>query len=67
LRKRAREHRESIAEEVISLLERDIPTAADLKEREQFYERMKTLRARKSVVSGIQQPVEEMLRQDRER
>jgi DNA polymerase sigma len=67
LRKRARENRKSIAAEIISLLERHIPTDAELKRRQQFYERMETFRTRKHSVRGPHQPVEAMLREDRER
>ncbi len=40
LRKRARANRKSIAAEVISLLEQNIPTEAELKRRREFYDRM---------------------------
>ena len=46
LRKRARENRKSIAAEVISLLERNVPTAKELQRRREFYRRMAELRAR---------------------
>ncbi len=36
LRRRARANRKSIAAEVISLLEQNIPTAAELKRRQEF-------------------------------
>jgi len=66
LRKRAREHRKSIAAEVISLLERDIPTAAELKRRRQFYKQMERFRSRKASARQST-PVDEMIREDRER
>lgn len=46
LRKRARANRKSIAAEVIALLEQNIPTAAELKRRQEFYDRLAELRAR---------------------
>jgi plasmid stability protein len=67
LRKRAREHRKSIAAEVISLLERDIPTAAELKRRERFYRQMEKFRARKPETRGMLPTVEGMIREDRGR
>ena len=44
LRQRARENRSSIAAEVISLLERNIPTTAEMKRRHQFIQRMAKFR-----------------------
>ena len=67
LRKRAREHRKSIAAEVISLLERDIPTAVELKRREQFYKHMEKFRSHKLNARQSFTPVDEMIREDRER
>jgi hypothetical protein len=67
LRKRARENRNSIASEVISLLERNIPTADELHRRREFYQRMADLRARHSENSGPFPVAEEMIREDRDR
>jgi len=67
LRKRAKENHRSIAAEVISLLEQNIPTEAELKRRRQFYERLKELQARPSPGSGPFPSTEEMRREDRER
>ena len=67
LRKRARANRKSIAAEVISLLEQNIPTAAELKRRQQFYDRLAELRARPPLSSGPFPSAEEMIREDRER
>jgi plasmid stability protein len=67
LRKRAREHRKSIAAEVISLLERDIPTAAELKRRERFYRQMEKFRSHKPQSRGPFATAEQMIREDRER
>jgi plasmid stability protein len=67
LRKRARENRKSIAAEVISLLERNIPTAKELQGRREFYKRMAELRARPPESSGPFPTTEEMIREDRDR
>ena len=81
LRKRARDHRKSIAAEVISLLERNVPTAEQLRRRRELYDRFDELRKEKSFVadhaSGRRaraektEPrlpaVEEMIREDRDR
>ena len=67
LRKRARENRKSIAAEVISLLERNVPTAKELQGRREFYKRMAALRARQPESSGPFPTAEEMIREDRDR
>jgi plasmid stability protein len=67
LRKRARENRKSIAAEVISLLERDVPTAKELHGRREFYKRMAELRARPPESPGPFPTAEEMIREDRDR
>lgn len=67
LRKRARENRKSIAAEVISLLERNVPTAKELQGRREFYKRMAELRAHQPESPGPFPPVEEMIREDRDR
>jgi hypothetical protein len=67
LRKRARENRKSIAAEVISLLERNVPTAKELQQRREFYGRMMELRARQPEGSGPFPTAEEMIREDRDR
>ncbi len=67
LRRRAREHRKSIAAEVISLLERDIPTAAELKRREHFYRQMEKFRSHKSDTRESLPTSELMVQEDRER
>jgi len=67
LRKRAKQNRKSIAAEVITLLEENIPTAAELAKRRRFHERMKELSARKPLSAGPFPSVQEMLREDRER
>jgi plasmid stability protein len=67
LRRRAREHRKSIAAEVISLLERDIPTAAELKQRQQFYKQMEKFRSHKVNARQSSTAIDEMIREDRGR
>jgi plasmid stability protein len=67
LRKRARASRKSIAAEVISLLEQNVPTEAELKRRRQFYDRLAELRARPPESPGPFPSAEEMIREDRER
>ena len=67
LRKRARENRKSIAAEVISLLERNVPTAKELQGRREFYDRMTELRAVRSQNSASFLTAEEMIREDRNR
>ena len=67
LRKRARENRKSIAAEVISLLERNVPTAKELQGRRQFYKRMAEFRSREPESPGPFPTAEEMIREDRER
>jgi plasmid stability protein len=67
LRERARKNRKSIAAEVIALLKQNIPTAEELKQRREFYDRMAELRARGPQGPGPFPSTEEMLREDRER
>ena len=67
LRKRARENRNSIAAEVISLLERNIPTTEQLRQRREFYERIAQSRTRQPERAGPFPTVEEMIREDRNR
>jgi plasmid stability protein len=67
LRKRAKERRTSIAAEVIAMLERNVPTAKELKERREFYKRMAELRSVPAPAPGPFQSAEEMIREDRDR
>jgi hypothetical protein len=67
LRKRARENRKSIAAEVISLLERNVPTAKELQGRREFYKRMAELRAYQPESPGPFPTTEDMIREDRDR
>lgn len=67
LRERAREHHNSIAAEVLRLLEENIPTARELKERQQFLRRIRRLQAQKPLSPGPSPSTEEMQREDRAR
>ncbi len=67
LRKRARENRNSIAAEVITLLERNIPTADELRRRREFYVHMAELRPHPTESSGPFRTAEELIREDRNR
>jgi len=67
LRKRAKQNRKSIAGEVISLLEENVPTPQELKRRRQLFQRVLKLRSGKVVTSGPFPTTEEMQREDRER
>lgn len=67
LRERAREHHNSIAAEVLRLLEENIPTARELKERQQFLRRVRRLQSQKPLSPGPFPSVEEMQREDRAR
>jgi len=67
LRAQAQEKRTSIAAEVIALLQSTLPTAAELKRRRQFYQRLAEFRSYKPSGSGPFPSAEEMIREDRER
>ena len=67
LRDRARQHRKSLAAEVLSLLEENVPTAAELKRRKQFLLRVRRLGSRQGRSSGPFPSTEQMLREDRAR
>ena len=67
LREHARQHRKSIAAEVLTLLEENIPTAKELAQRREFLQRVRKLRARRSGSSGPFPVSEEIQREDRSR
>jgi antitoxin FitA len=67
LRQRARSNRKSIAAEVVSLLEQNIPTAAELKRRHKAFEELRRIRSARPPGSGPFLTGEEMIREDRER
>ena len=65
LRERARRHRKSLAAEVLSLLEENVPTVAELKRRQQFFRRIQRMRSTGSM--GTFPTTEQMQREDRAR
>ena len=67
LRQKARKHRTSIAAEVLTLLEENVPTAAELRRRAVFLKRMERLRARRPRAGGPFPPAERMQGEDRGR
>ena len=67
LRGRARQHRKSIAAEVLSLLEESIPTAQELKSRQEFLRRLRRLRSSKPRTAHRFPSTEEMQRENRSR
>jgi plasmid stability protein len=67
LRKRARKHRKSIAALVVSLLEENVPTARELKSRQEFLRRIERFRAQKAGRRGPFPSSEEMQREGRSR
>jgi antitoxin FitA len=67
LRGLARQHRKSIAAEVLTLLEENVPTARELRSRRAFLRRLQRLRSRTPLSSGPFPSTEEMQREDRSR
>lgn len=67
LRERARKNRKSIAAEVIELLERNVPTAEELRRRREFAERLKKISSQPPLSAGPFPSIEEMIREDRDR
>ena len=67
LRKRARASRRSIAAEILALLEANVPTAKELKLRQQFLRKVRKIQSGKPLTKGPFQSTEEMLREDRSR
>ena len=53
LRNRARQHRKSLAGEVLSLLQENVPTAAELRRRRQFLSRVQRIKLRIDRASGL--------------
>jgi plasmid stability protein len=67
LRSRAKARRRSIAAEVLALLEENVPTAKELKARQDLVDKIIRLRT-KEVAAGRTFPSsEDMIREDRER
>jgi plasmid stability protein len=67
LRSRARQHRRSIAAEVVLLLQENVVTEGELKARQQFLRQVKSLQSRRSLNKGHFPSTEELQRQDRQR
>lgn len=67
LRRLAKRNRSSIAAEVVTLLQRNVPTEQELKKRREFVKRLQHLRAAESSGSGPFPTAEQMLREDRAR
>jgi plasmid stability protein len=67
LRKRARNQRRSIAAEVLSLLECNIPTEKELKTRRRLFKKLEKLQSTPSPTPGAYQSSEEMVREERGR
>ena len=67
LRQRARSGRRSIAQEVIEILGKFVPTPAELAERRRFVQKALKTSARKPASAGPFPSAEEMLREDRSR
>jgi plasmid stability protein len=67
LRDRARQHRKSLAAEVLSLLEENVPSVGEPKRRKQFLRRVLRLGSRQVRSSRSFPSTAHMLREDRER
>jgi len=67
LRGRARQHRKSIAAEVVALLEENVITDSEQKAREQFLRQVKRFRSRRPPRRGPFPSSEELQREDRSR
>ena len=67
LRRRARQNRKSIAAEVLTLLEQNVPTARELRARRDAMRRLAEIRSQPSPSPGPFPSTEEMQREDRER
>jgi plasmid stability protein len=67
LREQARKKHKSIAAEVIELLEQNVITADEIRQRREFARKMRELSRREPVSPGPFPSTEEMLRKDRER
>jgi plasmid stability protein len=67
LRSQAKARRRSIAAEVLALLEENIPTAKELKARQDLVGKIIRLRAKEVAAGRVFPSSEEMIREDRER
>jgi plasmid stability protein len=66
LRRRAKEHRRSIAAEVLSMLEENVPTKKELARRRNIFERIERLNSGRRSEKAFPS-TEEMIREDRDR
>jgi plasmid stability protein len=67
LRRRARERHRSIAAEVLSLLEDNIPTERELKGRRALLRKLERMQGKTPAAGGRFPSTEEMVREDRAR
>ena len=67
LRSHAREHRKSIAAEILTMLEERFPSQRELRKRRQIIRQLEKLRAKPPLTAGPFPSAEQMLREDRER
>jgi len=67
LRSRAKARRRSIAAEVLDLLEQNVPTAQELKKREELFRKLIRIRSKQPPSQRAHPSAEEMIREDRER
>ena len=67
LRSRAKAKRRSIAAEVLALLEENVPTRQELKERHEWVQKLVRMRKNQSTSTRRFPSTEEMIREDRER
>jgi len=65
LRRRARQHRRSIAAEVLSLLVENIPTSQELRARQKFFRQIRRFQSRRPRSAKSFPSSEEMQREDR--
>jgi plasmid stability protein len=66
LRDQARQHKKSIASEIVSLLEQNVVTPAERRTRQELLRRVQRLRSRRSSGSNFE-PTEQLQREDRAR
>ena len=67
LRQRAKTNRNSIAAEILHLLEQNVPTPSELKRRRKIFEDLQKTWSAKSSHPGPFPSAEEVIREDRER
>jgi len=67
LRARAKENRTSISAEVLTLLDRNVPTKEQLAKRQELFEFAIRMQSQKPLSPGPFPSTEEMIREDRER